>query len=176
MLPRPGPPPPLPRSHPHLPPQPPLLSALHTRRRCVGAQVSREPPPPLPDGYVPGEQVYYTGSNETLASGDRLEHGKRGEVVGPATIESHTGKGVTVLFPAKGAGSTATSTRPAATATPPRSHPQLPAAPAAPSPPFGEVFAILVVAIVVAARVTKRLDALDRCIKHLLHLVRVWRK
>ena len=65
----------------------------------VGAQVSREPPPPLPGGYVPGEQVYFTGSSETLASGNRGEHGKQGEVVGPATSESHKGKGVKVHFP-----------------------------------------------------------------------------
>ena len=34
----------------------------------VGAQVSHEPPPPLPGDYVVGEQVYFTGTGETLAS------------------------------------------------------------------------------------------------------------
>ena len=63
---------------------------------CV--QVSREPPPPLPGGYVVSDKVYFTGKSETFESGDRLEHGKRGEVVGPATCESHRGKGVAVLF------------------------------------------------------------------------------
>ena len=64
----------------------------------VGAQVSRESPPPLPGGYAVGEQVYFTGTGETFEDGDRLEHGKQGEVVGPATSESHRGKGVAVLF------------------------------------------------------------------------------
>ena len=40
-----------------------------------------------------GEQVYFTGSGETFEGGNRLEHGEQGEVVGPATIESHRGKG-----------------------------------------------------------------------------------
>ena len=66
----------------------------------VGAQVSRKPPPQLPGGYVPGEQVYYTGASETFEDhGDRLEHGKQGEVVGPATSEGPEGKSVALLFP-----------------------------------------------------------------------------
>ena len=64
----------------------------------VGAQVSREPPPPLPGGYTVGEQVYYTGTSETFERGDRLEHGKQGEVVGPTACESHTGNGLVVQF------------------------------------------------------------------------------
>ena len=60
--------------------------------------MSREPPPPLPGGYVVGDKVYYTGTSVTFASGDRLEHGKQGEVVGPATGESHRGKGVKLIF------------------------------------------------------------------------------
>ena len=65
----------------------------------AGAQVSREPPPPLPGGYVVSDKVYYTGTSETIESGDRVEHGKRGEVVGPATSERLRGKCVVVLFP-----------------------------------------------------------------------------
>ena len=65
----------------------------------VGAQVSREPPPPLPGGYTVGEQVYFTRTSQTFENGDRAEHGKQGEVVGPATSKSHKGKGVAVLFP-----------------------------------------------------------------------------
>ena len=65
----------------------------------AGAQVSREPPPPLPGDYVVGEQVYFTGSRETFESGEQLEHGKQGEVVGPAKAESHKGKSVDVRFP-----------------------------------------------------------------------------
>ena len=62
-------------------------------------QVSRQPPPPLPGGYTVGEQVYYTWTSQTVENGDRLEQGKQGEVVGPAYVESHKGKGVAVLFP-----------------------------------------------------------------------------
>ena len=62
-------------------------------------QVSRQPPPPLPGGYTVGEQVYYTGTSESFENGEQLEHGKQGEVAGPATSKSHEGKGVAVLFP-----------------------------------------------------------------------------
>ena len=93
------------------------------------AQVSREPPPPpLLGGYTVGEQVYYTGESHTFACGNQLEHGKQGEVAGPATFESHKGKGVDVRFPGnKGAIScylhqVRRSRRHAA-------HPQLPASP-----------------------------------------------
>ena len=65
----------------------------------VGAQVSREPPPPLPGGYTVGEQIYFTGAGQTVEGDYRLEYGKQGEVTGPATCESHTGKGVDVSFP-----------------------------------------------------------------------------
>ena len=63
------------------------------------AQVSRDPPPPLPGGYKPGEKVFYTGRSKTFASGNKLVHGQQGEVTGPATGESHKGNGVAVLFP-----------------------------------------------------------------------------
>ena len=46
-----------------------------------------------------GEQVYFTGKGKTFNNGDRLEHGKQGEVVGPATSKGYKGKGVAVLFP-----------------------------------------------------------------------------
>ena len=82
----------------------------------VSAQVSREPPPPLPGGYVVGEQVYYTGASQattweeqvyytggavkTFENGDRVEHGKQGKVVGPMSSEGLEGTGgVAVLFP-----------------------------------------------------------------------------
>ena len=44
-----------------------------------------------------GEQVYYTGVREIFESGDRLEHGKQGEVVG-ASIGDKVGKGVVLRF------------------------------------------------------------------------------
>ena len=76
-------------------------SSLPAHSQCTVwvHKVSREPPPPLPGDYSAGELVYFTGKSHTFKSGDRLEHGKQGEVVGPGTGESHRGKGVRVRFP-----------------------------------------------------------------------------
>ena len=63
------------------------------------AQVSRDALPPLPGGYTLGERVFFTGASQTLGAGYELVHGQQGEVMGPATCESHKGKGVNVLFP-----------------------------------------------------------------------------
>ena len=63
------------------------------------AQVSRGAPPPLPGGYTVGEKVFFTGSSQTFADGDKVVHGQQGEVTGPATLEGYKGKGVCVLFP-----------------------------------------------------------------------------
>ena len=63
------------------------------------AQVSRDAPPPLPGGYRLGEKVFYTGASETISNGDKLVHGRQGEVTGPATGENTKGKGVAVLVP-----------------------------------------------------------------------------
>ena len=69
------------------------------------AQVSRDPPPPLPDGYKVGEKVFYTGANYTFPSGDKLVHGQQCEVMGPCPFDGTgsrvktKGKGVSVLFP-----------------------------------------------------------------------------
>ena len=96
-------------------------------------QVSRQPPPPLPGGYTVGEQVYFTGTSETFEDGDQVEHGKQGEVVGPATTKSHNGKGVTVRFPGnKGAIRCHLDHVRHRTATATRSHPQLPPPPQLP--------------------------------------------
>ena len=65
---------------------------------CGGrSQLSREPP--LPGGWKPSDKVHFVGRSETLRNGDKLVHGLQGEVVGPATLESHKGKGVKVRFP-----------------------------------------------------------------------------
>ena len=64
--------------------------------------MSREPPPPLPGGYRVGEQVYFIGHSQVLESNNRLEHGQRGEVVGPALSNSHKGRDVAVRFPGNG--------------------------------------------------------------------------
>ena len=58
-----------------------------------------DPPPALPGGYTVGEKVFYTGANQTLDESNKVVHGQQGEVTGPATAESHKGKGVNVLFP-----------------------------------------------------------------------------
>eukprot|EP00964_Phaeocystis_antarctica_P112754 scaffold76866_cov56-Phaeocystis_antarctica.AAC.5 len=63
------------------------------------AQVSRDPPPPLPGGYTMGEKVFYTGPSETCDDGNKLVRGQQGEVTGPADGEDTKGKGVTVCFP-----------------------------------------------------------------------------
>ena len=62
-------------------------------------QVSRDPPPPLPNGYKLGDKVFYTGTSQTFPTGDKLVHGQQGEVVGPVLGEIHKGKGVAVRFP-----------------------------------------------------------------------------
>ena len=46
-----------------------------------------------------GEKVFFAGQSQTFPSGNKLVHGGQGEVVGPATLETHKGKGVDVLFP-----------------------------------------------------------------------------
>ena len=66
---------------------------------CPRAQASRAAPPPLPGGYKMGEKVFFTGASQTVSTGDKLVHGQQGEVVGTATLETHKGKGVDVLFP-----------------------------------------------------------------------------
>jgi hypothetical protein len=63
------------------------------------AQVSRDAPPPLPGGYKVGEKVFLVAASHTFPSGNKLVHGQQGEVTGPATAETHKGKGVNVRFP-----------------------------------------------------------------------------
>ena len=55
--------------------------------------------PTLPGGYTAGEKVFFMGTSKTFPTGDTLEHGQKGEVVGPATNGPHKGKSVAVLFP-----------------------------------------------------------------------------
>ena len=66
----------------------------------VHAQVSRGAPPPLPGGYVVGENVFYTGDSVAFDDGDELVHGQQGVVTGPIGPGSgHEGNGVCVRFP-----------------------------------------------------------------------------
>ena len=50
-------------------------------------------------GYGLNDGAYYVGASKTFSDGDKREYGQRGTVVGPATVESHKGKGVKVQFP-----------------------------------------------------------------------------
>ena len=54
---------------------------------------------PLFGGYTFGEKVFFTGASDTLSSSNKVVHGQQGAVAGPATAETHKGKGVAVLFP-----------------------------------------------------------------------------
>ena len=50
---------------------------------CLLTNLSRSPPPPLPGGFSLGEKLYWNGRSEIFPSGNRLVHGKQGEVMGP---------------------------------------------------------------------------------------------
>ena len=65
---------------------------------CFLTLLSRDKPPPLPGGFSVGDTMLYTGSNETLASGDRLVNGQAGEVVGPAMFATFEGDGLCMRF------------------------------------------------------------------------------
>ena len=68
---------------------------------CYITQLSRTPPPTtLPGGYRVGDTVFYAAPNETFPSGDRVLYGEEGEIVGPATLETHKDNGVAVKFSA----------------------------------------------------------------------------
>ena len=53
----------------------------------------------LPGGHTLGQLLFFTGYSQPFDDGDRLTHGQQGEVVGPATLESHKGKGLKMRFP-----------------------------------------------------------------------------
>ena len=63
------------------------------------AQVSREPPPPLPGGWKVEDPLYFKGCSQTYVDGTKVVHGQRGEVVGPATLEGYVGRALEVKFP-----------------------------------------------------------------------------
>ena len=58
----------------------------------------KDPPPPLPAGYVLGDAVWYTGMSEEFPSGDTLKYGEGAKVVGPST-EPDTTIGIMIRFP-----------------------------------------------------------------------------
>ena len=66
---------------------------------CYLSTLSANDPPPLPGGHWVGEKLFFTGSSQTFADGERLTHGQKGLVVGPATAETHRGNGLAVAFP-----------------------------------------------------------------------------
>jgi len=61
---------------------------------CYLGTLSRERPPPLPGGFALDDTVYFSGNSQAFTSGDRLEFGLRGTVVGP----TRAAEGLTVLF------------------------------------------------------------------------------
>jgi hypothetical protein len=65
------------------------------RINCKLTNLSRSPPPPLPGDFSLSAMVYYQGPNLAKQRGDRLVHGDRGEIMGPAD----GGKQLSVQFP-----------------------------------------------------------------------------
>ena len=84
--------------------------------------------PALPGGHELGDQLYFTGPNQSFESGDKLTHGQQGEVVGPATGAKHQGNGLKMQFPGNKGHANCSLTRLSREQPPP-----LP--PAAPQPP-----------------------------------------
>lgn len=88
-------------------PAPPTHQVARSRRLHVlcssASQLSRERPRPLEEllgEYVLDGDAYFIGENQTVSTGDTLEYGQRGKVVGPGTRSKRTsGEGVAVRFP-----------------------------------------------------------------------------
>ena len=72
----------------------------------------------LPGGHTVGALLFFSGSSVLYDDGDRLTHGQQGEVVGPATVEAHKGKGLAMQFPGNEAIIDCPLTRLSATAPP----------------------------------------------------------
>jgi len=51
--------------------------------QCQLCHLCVKAPPPLPDGYTPGQTVYMVGSSAIFPDGDKQEYGMRGTVLGP---------------------------------------------------------------------------------------------
>jgi len=66
--------------------------------RCCFTSLSSEPPPALPGGFDAGERLFFVGATVVLPSGKKVPHGEKGEVIGPATIDTHVGRGVRLRF------------------------------------------------------------------------------
>lgn len=67
---------------------------------CFVEELSRElPGAALPGGYRLGEELHYLGPSGNLSSGDALTCGSRGTVVGPASLEKYSGRGLAMMFP-----------------------------------------------------------------------------
>ena len=59
-------------------------------RSFLRALLLRSPPPPLPGGYHLSEMLFYQAESQTFLDGDRLVHGKQGEVIGPGSGDEAT--------------------------------------------------------------------------------------
>ena len=67
---------------------------------CDLTELSRTAPPTtFAGGYSVGDEVFWTGASHTISTGLHLVNGGKGEVIGPATYETHKGKGVKLMFP-----------------------------------------------------------------------------
>ena len=65
---------------------------------CPLTMLSTSPPSPLPGGYFLGQTLYFISDDFTAPNGERVVQGQQGEVVGPATVETHKGKGLAMRF------------------------------------------------------------------------------
>ena len=71
---------------------------------CVLRVLSRAAPAALPNGLKPSERLYWTGPSETFPSGNKVEYGALGTVVGPSPGPPRRSAAVNVLFPGNKAG------------------------------------------------------------------------
>jgi hypothetical protein len=57
---------------------------------CAPATLSLSEPPETSGEFSPGDTIYYTGSSQTFSSGNKVEFGRKGEVMGAAS--EHVGR------------------------------------------------------------------------------------
>ena len=72
--------------------------------RCCFTSLSSEPPPALPGGFDAGESLFFVGATVVLASGKKVPHGEKGEVIGPVPTRTSGGASgfafrITASFP-----------------------------------------------------------------------------
>ena len=65
---------------------------------CLLTMLSTSPPPPLPGGYQIGDTLFFTAEDFTAPNGEQVACGQEGKVMGPASLETHKGKGLAMYF------------------------------------------------------------------------------